>query len=248
LDQTGLAHARAPVEADLGRKARCPRFVVPGAVLLPKAFSKIAREADSSWPQKRTREEVLLLTDEHDERHGWGGLWVVDREHSRAEFAVRYLVSETTGVFGEVAGTISFDEENPENSSVEATIDVSSVDTGSQKRDEDLLEREDFLEAESFPEMTFRSTQVEASGSDRMKVTGDLTIRDVTKEVELDVRYRDHSVDGSGTHRANFEAETELSREAFGIDWGGTPGRAAIGDTVTVTLHLEVVRQGFFNV
>ena len=187
------------------------------------------------------------MSEDHDERHGWGGLWVVDREHSRAEFGVRYLVSETTGVFGEVEGTISFDEENPENSSVEAIIDVSSLDTGHPKRDEDLLEREEFLEAESFPKMTFQSTQVEQSDSDRMKVTGELTIRDVSREVVLDVRYKDHSVDGSGTHRATFEAETELSREDFGIDWGGTPGQAVIGDTVTVTLHLEVVRQGFFN-
>lgn len=187
------------------------------------------------------------MAKEHDERHGWGGLWAVDREHSRAEFEVRYLVSEISGVFGEVAGAISFDEDNPENSSVQATIDVTSIDTGSQKRDEDLLEREEFLEVQSFPEMTFQSTQVEQTDSDRMKVTGELAIRDVTEEVVLDVRYKDHSVDGSGTHRAIFEAKTELSREKFGLDWGGTVGQAVIGDTVTVTLHLEAVRQGFFN-
>lgn len=178
----------------------------------------------------------------------WEGLWVVDREHSKAEFAVRYLVSETTGVFGEVEGTISFNEENPERSSVEATIDVSSIDTGKQKRDEDLLERENFLEAESFPRMTFRSTRVEPSGSDHMKVFGNLTVRDVTKEVVLDVRYKGQNIDGAGTRRATFEAETELSREEFGIDWGGTPGRAVIGDTVTVKLYLEAVRRGVYTV
>ncbi len=187
------------------------------------------------------------MTEEHDEGQGWGGLWAVDREHSRAEFAVRYLVSETVGVFGEVAGTISFDEENPENSSVQATIDVSSLDTGSQKRDEDLLEREEFLEAQSFPEMTFQSTEVEQSGDARLKVTGDLTIRDVTEQVVLDVEYKDHSIDGAGTHRATFEAQTELNREEFGLDWGGRVGEVVIGDAVTVTLHLEAVRQGFFN-
>jgi polyisoprenoid-binding protein YceI len=179
---------------------------------------------------------------------GWQGIWSVDREHSRAEFSVRYLVSETTGIFGEVAGTLSFDEENPQNSSVEATIEVSSLDTGRIKRDEDLLEREDFFQAESFPEITFRSTSVEESGDDRMRVFGDLTIRDVTKEAVLDVYYKDHSVDGLGTHRATFEAETELSREGFGIDWGGAPGRAAIGDTVSVKLHLEAVREGTLNI
>jgi polyisoprenoid-binding protein YceI len=188
------------------------------------------------------------LTEEHEERQGWKGLWIVDREHSKAEFSVRYLVSKTTGIFGEVAGRLSFDEENPGNSSVEATIEVSSLDTGSQKRDEDLLEREDFLQAESFPEITFRSTQVEPSGGDRMKVFGDLTIRDVTREVLLDVQYKDHNIDGAGSHRAIFEAETELSREEFGADWGGTIGRAAIGDAVTVKLYLETVKQGTYPV
>jgi polyisoprenoid-binding protein YceI len=187
------------------------------------------------------------LTEEHDDTQGWTGLWIVDREHSRAEFAVRFLVSETTGVFGEVAGRMSFDEENPEKSSIEATIEVSSIDTGSQKRDEDLLEREGFLEAESFPEMIFQSTQVESSGSDQMKVFGDLTIRDVTKEVVLDVRYKGESVHGPAERRATFEAETELSREEFGVDWGGTAGQAAIGDVVTVKLHLEAVREGHYT-
>jgi len=191
---------------------------------------------------------VSLLSEGYGEEQGWGGLWSVDREHSKAEFAVRYLVPETTGVFGEVAGTISLDEENPENSSVEATIEVYSLDTGRPKRDEDLLEREEFLEAERFPQITFQSTQVELSDDDRMEVYGDLTIRDVTREVMLDVQYKDHSVDGAGAHRAVFEAKTELSREEFGIDWGGTPGQVVIGDAVTVRLYLAAEREGFFKV
>jgi polyisoprenoid-binding protein YceI len=186
------------------------------------------------------------LTEEENGTQGWTGLWIVDREHSRAEFAVRFLVSETTGIFGEVAGRMSFDAENPEESSVEATIEVSSIDTGSQKRDEDLLQREGFLEAESFPEMTFRSTRVEPRGSDRMKVIGDLTIRDITREVELDVWYKGESIHGAAERRATFEAETELSRGEFGVDWGGTAGRAVIGDVVSVKLHLEAVREGHY--
>jgi polyisoprenoid-binding protein YceI len=91
------------------------------------------------------------LSEEHQETQGWKGLWLIDREHSKAEFAIRYLVSETTGVFGEVAGRMSFDEQNPERSSVEATIEVSSLDTGRQKRDEDLLELEGLLEEQTFP-------------------------------------------------------------------------------------------------
>lgn len=187
------------------------------------------------------------MSEEHERTQGWQGIWSVDREHSRAEFYVRFLVSETTGFFGEVAGNLSFDEENPQNSSVEATIEVSSLDTGLPKRDEHLSEREDFFQTGSFPEITFRSTHVEESGDDRMRVFGDLTIRDVTREAVLEVQYKDHNVDGLGTHRATFEAETELSREEFGIDWGGTAGRPVIGDAVSVKLHLEAVRQGMEN-
>ena len=187
------------------------------------------------------------MSEEHERTQSWQGIWSVDREHSRAEFSVRFLVSETTGFFGEVAGSLSFDEENPQNSSVEATIEVSSIDTGRPKRDEHLSEREDFFQAASFPKITFRSTRVEESGDDRMRVFGDLTVRDVTREAVLDVQYKDHSVDGLGTHRASFEAETELSRDEFGIDWGGTAGRTVIGDTVSVKLHLETVRQGMEN-
>jgi polyisoprenoid-binding protein YceI len=188
------------------------------------------------------------LAEENEVTQSWQGMWAIDREHSRAEFSVRYLVSDTTGIFGEVSGMLSFDEESPQNSSVEATIEVPSLDTGRHKRDEDLLEKEEFLQAESFPEMTFQSTQVEHSGDDRMKVTGNLTIRDITKEVVLDVRYKDHNIDVSGTHRAVFEASTELSRKEFGIDWRGTAGQAVIGDAVSVKLHLEAVREGSLNV
>ena len=129
------------------------------------------------------------MTEEHAGTQGWKGMWVVDREHSNAESAVRYLASETTRVFGEVAGKMSFDEENPERSSVEATIEVSSLDTGRQRRDEDLLGWEDFLQAENFPEITFRSTQVEHSGGDRM-VVGDLTRRIVPAPIGQPLRRR----------------------------------------------------------
>ena len=174
----------------------------------------------------------------------WEGLWIIDRASSKAEFSVRFLtVARTTGAFGEVGGTIVFDEETPERSSVEATIDVTSIDTGNEKRDEDLLE-ERFLDADSFPKMSFESTWVEPEGG-HMRVTGDLTIRDVKKEIELDVRYKGLSTDGSGSQRAAFDAETTLSREDFAVNWGGTAGRALVGDTVDVKLYLEAIKRGF---
>jgi polyisoprenoid-binding protein YceI len=89
---------------------------------------------------------------------------------------------------------------------------------------------------------------VKYSAGDRMKVVGDLTIRDVSREVVLDVRYKAHSIDGAGSHRAIFEGETEPSREEFGIDWGGNIGRTVIGDAVSVRLYLEAVKQGDYAV
>jgi polyisoprenoid-binding protein YceI len=170
------------------------------------------------------------LAEKSTGEQAWEGLWIIDRASSKAEFSVRFLtVARTTGAFGEVGGTIVFDEETPERSSVEATIDVTSIDTGNEKRDEDLLE-ERFLDADSFP---------------HMRVTGDLTIRDVKKEIELDVRYKGLSTDGSGSQRAAFDAETTLSREDFAVNWGGTAGRALVGDTVDVKLYLEAIKRGF---
>jgi len=161
--------------------------------------------------------------------------WAVDREASTAEFSVRFLtVTKTAGVF---------DGEDLSAASVEAFIEVPSVDTGNETRDEHLQEREDFFEAETFPEIRFRGTRVEPMGHGRLKIFGDLTIRDVTNAVVLDARYGGTTTDGAGTRRATFDAETEVSRRDFGLDWGGTAGRAVIGEAVSVKIHLEAVEQ-----
>lgn len=170
--------------------------------------------------------------------------WAVDREASTAEFSIRFLtVAKTTGIFGEVGGEILFDGEHLSAASVEAVIDVPSVDTGNETRDEHIREREDFFEAGTFPEITFKSTRVEPGSDGRLSIFGDLTIRDVTDAVVLDARYGGTATDGAGSRRATFDADAEISRNGFGLDWGGTASRAVIGDTVSIKIHLEAVEQ-----
>jgi polyisoprenoid-binding protein YceI len=171
--------------------------------------------------------------------------WTIDPMHSIAEFAVKHLVVTTVkGRFRELEGTIHIDEAQPENSSVEAKIAVASVDTNVAARDADLRS-DNFFSAEQFPYITFRSTRVERLGDERFRLTGDLTIRDVTKEVVLDGEYEGQIDDPYGSKRAGFTGTTQISRSEFGIKWNQLieTGGAVVGDNVKITLHLEVIRQ-----
>jgi polyisoprenoid-binding protein YceI len=171
--------------------------------------------------------------------------WAIDPVHSIAEFAVKHMmVSTVKGRFGSTAGTLSIDEVNPVHSSVTASIDVASVDTGEPQRDSHLRS-DDFFNAERFPHITFRSTRVERVNDERWKVTGDLTIRDITREVVLETEFEGQVTDVQGKQRAAFTATTELSRKDFGLKWNALleTGGAVVGDRVKVTLHIAAVRQ-----
>ncbi len=171
--------------------------------------------------------------------------WTIDPVHSIAEFAVRHMmVSTVKGRFRSMEGSITLYEERPERSSVVATIDVASVDTAEPDRDAHLRS-DDFFNAERFPKMTFRSTRVELQGEDRARVYGDLTIRDVTREVALDVEFEGRAKDPWGNERIGFSAATELNRKKFGLRWNQVleTGGVVVGDRVKVSLHVEAVRQ-----
>jgi len=171
--------------------------------------------------------------------------WTIDPTHSIAEFAVKHLVVTTVkGRFRDLEATIEIDEAQPENSSVEAKIAVASVDTNVEDRDKHLRS-DDFFNAEQFPYLTFRSTRIERLGEERFKLIGELTIRDVTKEVDLDGEYEGQIADPWGNQRAAFTATTQISRKEFGIRWNQAleTGGAVVGDNVKITLHLEAVRQ-----
>ena len=171
--------------------------------------------------------------------------WTIDPAHSSAEFAVKHLmVSTFKGHFRSLEGTVHLDEANPANSSVAASVDVASVDTQTPDRDAHLRS-DDFFNAERYPKMTFRSTRVEQVDGTNWKVTGDLTIRDVTKEVVLDTEYEGRILDPWGNERIGFTARTELSRKEFGVRWNAAieTGGVVVGDKVRISLNIEIVRQ-----
>ena len=171
--------------------------------------------------------------------------WSIDPAHSNIEFAVKHvMVSTVKGRFHGVEGTLRIDETHPESAEVEAAIDVATVDTGVDQRDAHLRS-DDFFNAERFPKIIFRSTKVEPSGNaPTWKMTGDLTIRDVTRSVVLDVELDGRGLDASGKERAGFTAETKISRKEFGVKWNQLieTGGVAVGDTVKITLNIAAVR------
>ena len=171
--------------------------------------------------------------------------WTADPMHSIAEFAVKHLVVATVkGRFRDLEATLHIDETSPENSWVEAKMAVASVDTNVEARDNDLRS-DNFFSADKFPYITFKSTQVERTDEERFKLVGDLTIRDVTKELVLDGEYEGQIDDPYGNRRAGFTATTQISRKDFGMRWNQAleTGGVAVGDNVKITLHIEAVRQ-----
>lgn len=166
--------------------------------------------------------------------------------HTAAQFSVRHLtISTVRGAFSKVTGTVQFDDQDVSKSSVDVTIDVSTVDTRELARDKDLRS-EKFFDVEHFPTMTFNSTKVEQAGAGKLKVTGNLTIRGVTKEVVLDVDGPTAAIkDPYGNQRAAVNATTKINRQDFGVKWNSTidGGGVVVGDEVNITIDAEMIKQ-----
>ena len=145
--------------------------------------------------------------------------WKLDMAHSAIEFSVRHMmVSTVKGNFREFSADLELDPEDLTKSSVRAVVKVASIDTREPQRNAHLTSA-DFFEAEKFPEMVFQSTRVEHLGGDRYRVTGDLTIKDVTRPITLDVTHLGTQVSPYGVKAAGFEATATLSRKDFGLTW-----------------------------
>ena len=171
------------------------------------------------------------------------GTWTIDASHSSVEFAVRHMmVSKVKGRFATFAGTITIDDD-PLQSHVEATIDVASVDTHDKGRD-DHLRSADFFDAATYPQMTFASTGVRPARGDYV-LTGDLTIRGVTRPVELALELNGVNPDPWGGLRAGFTAETEINRKDFGLTWNAAieTGGVVVGDRIKIQLEIEAIKQ-----
>ena len=167
--------------------------------------------------------------------------WQIDPAHSAAQFSVKHnMISTVRGNFQKMSGSLQLDEKDISKSSIEVTIDASTVDTREPRRDNDLKSA-NFLDVTNFPTITFKSKSVSAAGEGRLKVTGDLTIRGVTKEVVLDVEGPTPALKvGNGTRRG-ASATTRINRKDFGVNWSRTldSGGVVVSDDVNITLDVE---------
>src|SRR3984893_6070019 len=166
-------------------------------------------------------------------------VYLIDKVHSTMGFQVRHLFSKVPGKFDDFSGQIQLDEANPEQSSVEVTIQVASVDTGVKMRDDDLRSPNCF-DAKKFPEITFKSTSVKRSGENTADVTGNLTMHGVTKEVVLKVELLGKGAGMQGAITSGWDAGTALKRSDFGLSWNKViEGTQVVGDDVQIELHIE---------
>lgn len=169
--------------------------------------------------------------------------WDIDTAHSSIEFTAKHMmVTNVKGRFTRFSGDAHLDETNPANSRVDVTIDLASLTTGTEGRDNHLRSA-DFFDVENHPTATFYSTKVEKVGEDRLRVTGDLTIRGVTKPVTLDVTVEGKVKDMQGKDRYGFTATTSFSRKDFGLEWNVAleSGGWLVSDQVKISLEVEVV-------
>jgi polyisoprenoid-binding protein YceI len=170
--------------------------------------------------------------------------WTIDPVHSSVEFAVRHLMITTVkGRFTDVQGTVVLDEEDPARSAAEIAIAVASIDTREAQRDAHLRSA-DFFEADRYPTITFRSTQLRDASGDGFQLVGDLTLRGVTREVALDVTSEGRSGDPWGGSRAGFSATTKIKRSDYGLTWNQLleTGGLAVSDEVKITLDVQLLK------
>jgi polyisoprenoid-binding protein YceI len=170
--------------------------------------------------------------------------WNIDGAHSGINFSIRHMVvAKVRGRFAKYTGRLELDDDDLTRSAVEATIDASSIDTGTPQRDEHLRSA-DFFDVEKFPELRFRSQRIEKVDDARYRVIGELTIRDVTREVALDVEYGGRAKDPWGNERVGFVAKTALDRKDFGLKWNQAleAGGVLVGDRVDIELEVQAVK------
>jgi polyisoprenoid-binding protein YceI len=170
------------------------------------------------------------------------GTWQIDPSHTSIGFTVRHLISKVRGTFEEFEGEVVI-ADNPLESTAHATVQLNSIYTGTAQRDDDLRSR-NFFEVDRYPEMSFETTGIRIDGDDYV-ATGDLTIKGVTRPVELNVEFLGVGPDPWGGTRAGFEATAKLSRKDFGVDFN-IPlegDKYMIGDQVSIHLQVEAVLQ-----
>ena len=170
--------------------------------------------------------------------------FVIDKGHSEVGFQIRHMMAKVRGRFTDFDGKIVADRAKPEASSVELTIQATSIDTANPNRDKDLRSA-DFFDVEKYPTITFKSTSIKAKGKDAYDVTGTLTMRGVSKEVTLPVAFLGIRKNMRGQDAAGFETAVTLNRKDFGITWNKAldAGGVLLGDEVYVSINLETRKE-----
>src|SRR5882724_8725201 len=165
--------------------------------------------------------------------------WKIDPAHSATQFSVRHMgISTVRGQFQKVTGTVQYDAKDVSKTSLEATIDTTSIDTRVEMRDNDLR-GPNFFDVQKYPALTFKSKKAESAGEGKLKITGDLTIHGVTKEVVLDVEGPSAVVkDPKGNSHIGASATTTVNRKDFGVNGAAT----MVGDDVSITLDVELTK------
>jgi polyisoprenoid-binding protein YceI len=166
--------------------------------------------------------------------------FAIDKAHSEATFQVRHLVTKVRGSFSDIGGTIQADETRPEQSFVTFTIQAASIDTGTPDRDAHLRSG-DFFDVEKYPTISFTSKAIKAGPNDGYSVTGDLTMRGVTKQITAPVTFLGKAKDPWGNEKIGFETELTLNRKDFGLTWNAAleTGGFLVGDEVKVAVSVQ---------
>ena len=171
-------------------------------------------------------------------------VWRIDPNESQINFRLEFLTLTTaSGAVRNFQGVIHYDEGEPTRSSVEATIDPRSIETGDPTRDAHLRSP-DFFDVERFPTIVFRSRKIVGQGGPHYEVVGDLTVRDITREVTLAVTYQGESIDFAGRRHAEFNARATVAPADFGLSWNAdlAAGWIPVGDRGTIVIHVEAIR------
>jgi len=173
------------------------------------------------------------------------GTYTIDPSHTSISFVARHaMVTKVRGAFNDFEGTITVDGENPSNSSAEVTIQAKSIDTRNADRDAHLRSN-DFFDMDTYPEITFRSTEIEQLSDTEYRVTGDLTIKGTTKPVTIDFTYTGAAVDPFGNQRIGFEGKTTVNRKDWGVNWNAAleAGGVLVSEKVDLEFDVSAIKQ-----
>ncbi|TFE02059.1 YceI family protein [Jeotgalibacillus salarius] len=167
--------------------------------------------------------------------------WAVDTAHSSVDFSVKHMmISKVKGSFHEFSADVAADPQDLTGADISFSIKVNSIDTRSQDRDNHLRSA-DFFEVETYPEITFRSTDIKKTGEDEYEMTGDVTIKDVTRQETFKVEYEGSGQDPWGNQKVGFTADGKINRKNYGLTWNQTleTGGVLVGEDIKINLQIQ---------